>query len=140
LSAGRFCYVLNSRQMGKSSLRIQTARRLREAGAICASVDLSLIGSQEITRDQWYAGIVRVLANSFGPFPNFDLRDWWKERSLLSPSQKFGEFIDYVLSFPPKQYVVFVDEIDSILALQGGGDDFFAVIRSFYNLRAEDSR
>jgi AAA-like domain len=140
LSSGRFCYVLNSRQMGKSSLRIQTARRLRDAGSICASVDLSLIGSQEITRDQWYAGIVRVLANSFGPFPDFDLRTWWKERSLLSPSQKFGEFIDYVLSFSPKQYIVFIDEIDSILALQGGGDDFFAVIRSFYNLRAEDPR
>ena len=30
LMAGEFCYVLNSRQMGKSSLQVQTMKRLRE--------------------------------------------------------------------------------------------------------------
>ncbi|MBD0314459.1 MAG: hypothetical protein ICV86_16925, partial [Microcoleus sp. T3-bin5] len=29
LRAGEFCYVLNSRQMGKSSLRVQTMQRLQ---------------------------------------------------------------------------------------------------------------
>ena len=31
LSQGQFCYVLTSRQMGKSSLMVRTAARLREA-------------------------------------------------------------------------------------------------------------
>ena len=31
LTNGEFCYVLTSRQMGKSSLMIRTASRLREA-------------------------------------------------------------------------------------------------------------
>jgi len=30
LKAGEFCYVLNSRQMGKSSLRVQTMARLQQ--------------------------------------------------------------------------------------------------------------
>jgi hypothetical protein len=43
-----------------------------------------------------------------------------------------------ILSVGDKKYVVFIDEIDSILSVPGGGDDFFAVIRSFYNARAEN--
>jgi hypothetical protein len=35
LSAGEFCYVLNARQMGKSSLGVHTMQRLREKGAAC---------------------------------------------------------------------------------------------------------
>jgi hypothetical protein len=139
LSAGRFCYVLNSRQMGKSSLRIQTSTRLRKQGILCASVDLSLIGSQGVTQEQWYAGVIRVLANSFGPLPEFDLRKWWNTRDLLSAPQRLGEFVDFILSARTNSYVVFIDEIDSILSAPGGGDDFFALIRSFFNARAENA-
>jgi len=32
LKAGEFCYVLNSRQMGKSSLMVRTLAQLQEAG------------------------------------------------------------------------------------------------------------
>ncbi|MEW6499296.1 MAG: hypothetical protein AB1589_43490, partial [Cyanobacteriota bacterium] len=32
LKAGEFCYVLNSRQMGKSSLQVQTMQRLQAEG------------------------------------------------------------------------------------------------------------
>ncbi|MGB3513631.1 MAG: hypothetical protein WBA93_31385, partial [Microcoleaceae cyanobacterium] len=44
LMAGEFCYVLNSRQMGKSSLRVQTMQRLDASGIICAAIDLTAIG------------------------------------------------------------------------------------------------
>jgi hypothetical protein len=36
------------------------------------------------------------------------------------------------------QIVIFVDEIDSILSLSFSIDDFFALIRSCYNLRADN--
>jgi hypothetical protein len=42
--AGQFCYILTARQMGKSSLVMRTAVRLREAGICTAYVDLSAIG------------------------------------------------------------------------------------------------
>ncbi|MBD3561453.1 hypothetical protein H6S82_21795, partial [Planktothrix sp. FACHB-1355] len=41
MMAGEFCYVLNSRQMGKSSLRVQMVRRLAANGVVCAVVDLT---------------------------------------------------------------------------------------------------
>jgi hypothetical protein len=43
LKAGEFCYILNSRQMGKSSLRVKTMARLQAEGIICAFIDLILV-------------------------------------------------------------------------------------------------
>ncbi len=37
LKNGQYCYVLNSRQMGKSSLWAQTQKRLQEDNIDCAS-------------------------------------------------------------------------------------------------------
>ena len=37
LTDGEFCYVLNSRQMGKSSLRVSTMQRLQALGVACAA-------------------------------------------------------------------------------------------------------
>jgi len=36
LMAGDYCFVFNSRQMGKSSLRLRTMQRLKEEGVRCA--------------------------------------------------------------------------------------------------------
>ena len=53
LKAGEFCYVLNSRQMGKSSLRVRTMQRLQAEGIACAAVDITAIGTSDITPEQW---------------------------------------------------------------------------------------
>ena len=42
LKAGEFCYVLNSRQMGKSSLRVRTMQRLQAEGIACAGIDTAV--------------------------------------------------------------------------------------------------
>jgi hypothetical protein len=55
LQRGEFCYVLNSRQMGKSSLLVRTKHRLQQEGFHCAAVDLSAVGSEQITPLQWYS-------------------------------------------------------------------------------------
>src|ERR1700736_6103300 len=44
LRRGEFCYVLTSRQMGKSSLMVRTAARLRKQGATVVVLDLTRIG------------------------------------------------------------------------------------------------
>jgi hypothetical protein len=44
LMAGEFCYVLTSRQMGKSSLMVHTTARLRAEGVAVAVLDLTSIG------------------------------------------------------------------------------------------------
>ena len=53
LMKGEFCYVLASRQMGKSSLRVQMLHELRQKGMHCASIDLTSMGSS-INQQQWY--------------------------------------------------------------------------------------
>src|SRR5438270_5464053 len=58
LRRGEFCYVLTSRQMGKSSLMVHTAARLRQAGTRVVVLDLTAIG-QNLSLDQWYGGLIR---------------------------------------------------------------------------------
>jgi WD40 repeat protein len=138
LKAGEFCYVFNSRQMGKSSLRVQTRRRLETEGIACAAIDLTKIGSQDLTPDRWYAGLVRGLAIGFNLSDKFNLRTWWREQEMLSPVQRLGEFIENVLlELVTENIVIFVDEIDSVLSLGFPTDNFFAFIRNCYNERAE---
>ncbi len=139
LKAGEFCYVLNSRQMGKSSLRVRTMQRLQAEGIACAAIDMTAIGTSDITPEQWYAGVIYSLISSLELYETFDLGTWWTERGLLSYVQRFSRFIEEVL-LPsiPQQIVIFVDEIDSILSLKFNIDDFFAVIRDCYNKRADN--
>jgi hypothetical protein len=137
LKAGDFCYVLNSRQMGKSSLRVQTMQRLQAEGIACAVIDLTRIGSQELSADQWYAGIVSTLVSGFELAETFDLRSWWNERHHISPVLRWSQFIEEVLLTKISQtIVIFVDEIDSVLSLKFPTDDFFASIRNCYEQRA----
>ncbi|MBD2411715.1 hypothetical protein FACHB389_24165 [Nostoc calcicola FACHB-389] len=137
LKAGEFCYVLNSRQMGKSSLRVRTMQRLQAEGIACADIDITAIGTLDITSEQWYAGVINGIINSLNLYESFDLNDWWSSHSSLSSINRFSEFIDKILlKSISEKIVIFVDEIDSVLSLEFNIDDFFALIREFYNSRA----
>ncbi|OKH46957.1 Chase2 sensor protein [Calothrix sp. HK-06] len=135
LLAGEYCYVLNSRQMGKSSLRIRTMYKLQAQDIACVEIELSGIGSQEITASQWYGGIIQELISGFEL--KIDRRSWWRQQEDLSPVQRLGEFIEKVLLTQLKQnIVIFIDEIDSVLSLSFATDEFFALIRNCYDKRA----
>ncbi|NJS11388.1 MAG: hypothetical protein HC789_13930 [Microcoleus sp. CSU_2_2] len=140
LKAGEFCYVLNSRQMGKSSLQVRTIQRLRNEGIACAAIDISEIGNRGVTPEQWYAGLLRILENNFNLSDVVNVRTWWRDRNFLAPVQRLSEFIETVLlANISTNIVIFIDEIDSILALDFPADDFLALIRSCYNKRANNS-
>lgn len=131
LKAGEFCYVLNSRQMGKSSLRVRTMHRLQAEGFACAAIDLTKIGSQDITPDQWYAGVMRRLVVSFQLSHQINLQSWLRDRAFLPPVQRLSEFIEQILLESIEQkIIIFIDEIDSVLSLNFQNDDFFAFIRA----------
>ena len=135
LQAREYCYVLNSRQTGKSSLRVKTMGKLLAQGIACAEVELNGIGSEQITAQQWYGGIIQELASGFQLQVN--RRSWLREHEDLSPVQRLGEFIEKVLLTQISQdIVIFVDEIDSVLNLDFPTDDFFALLRTCYNKRA----
>ena len=138
LKRGEFCYVLNSRQMGKSSLRVQVMQRLQREGYACAAIDITSIGTANLTPEQWYGGIINHLVNSLELYPAFDLSSWWSQQQVLSPMQRLSDFLDTVLlKLIEQPIVIFVDEIDSVLGLSFNLDDFFALIRDCYNRRAD---
>lgn len=134
LQKGQFCYVLNSRQMGKSSLRVRVMQELK-AEAICLFIDLTGMGTQDLTSEKWYAGIVNALVSSSQI--KFNWRHWWREkRDLLTPVQRLGLFIEEVLLVEISQKVIiFIDEIDRVLSQNFVLDDFFALIHSCYQKR-----
>ncbi|PAX53600.1 WD40 domain-containing protein [Brunnivagina elsteri] len=139
LKAGEFCYVLNSRQMGKSSLRVQTMKRLQQEGIACAAIDISVV---DATPEQWYAGVIDSIATGLNLY-QFDIDTWWSENQLLPYAQRFSNFLtEVVLESINTQIIIFIDEIDSILSLrsQFNTDDFFAAIREFYNRRADNPK
>ncbi|MBN3897218.1 MAG: ABC transporter substrate-binding protein [Nostoc sp. NOS(2021)] len=138
LKAGEFCYVLNSRQMGKSSLRVRTMQRLQEEGIACAEIDITAIGTHNVTPDEWYAGVIDSLVKSLKLNDTFDLGNWWKAQKLLPPLRRLGKFLEEeMLTSIHKKIVIFVDEIDSVLSLSFSTEDFFALIRFCYNQRAD---
>lgn len=139
LKLGEFCYILNSRQMGKSSLRVQIMQRLRKEGFVCAAIDLSEIGHHQITLEQWYASFTYALASGLNLLSPVNFRSWWRDHEFLSPLQRLSEFVDQVVIHTISQPIaIFIDEIDSVLNLRFEIDDFFILLRSFYNKRADN--
>ncbi|WP_392476715.1 AAA-like domain-containing protein [Nostoc sp. C110] len=137
LKAEKFCYVLNSRQSGKSSLRVRTMQRLREDGVQCAAVDLSAGGIQNVPPEQWYADLIDTLIDSFEL--NVDFGDWWESNQLNSLVTRFRKFLEEILLVEiGENIVIFIDEIDSVLSLNFPTDDFFALIRACYNKRVDN--
>jgi hypothetical protein len=117
LLSGEFCYVFNSRQMGKSSLRVHTMHRLQAAGIRCGVIDITIIGIEDVTPEQWYASLLNSLIISFQL--NVNLGAWWKEYTHLSLPNRLNEFLRTVLLVQVEQpIVIFIDEIDSVLSLE----------------------
>ena len=135
LKAGEYCYVFNSRQMGKSSLRVRVMQRLLEEGVACGVVEITSIVEVGATSEQWYLGLIRRLARSLRL--KIKVLEWWHHRTGLSPIQRFSEFVeDVLLPAIAQPIVIFIDEIDSLFQFDFN-DDFFALIRAFYQERAE---
>ncbi len=138
LLEGEFCYVLNSRQMGKSSLQVRTMDRLQQQGVHCATLDLATLGTQDLTAEQWYASIIHTLIKEFNLDLNF--RKWWQEHQVISQLQRVTSFFETIL-LPQVAgaIVIFIDEVDSVLGLSFPSDDFFALIRGCYSKRNQSS-
>src|SRR5437763_16306476 len=86
LKRGEFCYVLTSRQMGKSSLMMHTTARLRAEGVRVAILDLQALG-QNLTPEQWYGGLLRHLGRQLDPSGELEdaLDDFWFSQDRLGP-------------------------------------------------------
>ena len=136
LRQGDFCYVLTSRQMGKSSLMVRTVRRLRQERQHVAVLDLTAIG-QNLTVEQWYDGLMARLGQQLDL--EDELLEFWRAHGEWGPLQRWTTaFEKVVLPNRPGQIIVFVDEIDIVRSLPFSTDEFFAAIRECHNRRSRD--
>jgi outer membrane lipoprotein-sorting protein len=159
LLRGDFCYVLTPRQMGKSSLMVRTAQRLRARGVAVAALDLTAIG-QNLRPEQWYDGLLLGLGRQLNLEEH--LERFWQAHGRLGPCQRFFLALQEVVlpalgspprsltasadgappagatdgGDPPSGLVIFVDEIDTVRSLPFSTDEFFAAIRECYNRRS----
>jgi hypothetical protein len=141
LSQGEFCYVLDSRQIGKSSLMLRTAGRLREEGSLAIILDLTALG-QNLTAEQWYAGLLGKVAKELWQM-DIDLEDeldeFWLAHPQMGPFQRWMSALrEVVLAKTQRPVVIFLDEIDAVRSLPFSTDEFFAGIREAYNRRTRD--
>jgi tetratricopeptide (TPR) repeat protein len=136
LKSGQFCYVLTSRQMGKSSLMVRTAVRLRADDVSVAVLDLTAIG-QNVTAEQWYEGLLGLIGQQLNL--EDELESFWLDNKRIGPFQRWMRAIrEVVMARRRGRIVIFVDEIDAVRSLSFSTDEFFAGIREFYNWRTED--
>lgn len=140
LLAGEYCYVLNSRQMGKSSLRSRTQQRLQGAGVRCATLDLSGGIDSDITNEGWCYTLIDLISRELALQTHPSLAGWWAAQAPLSPHSRLERFLEtVVLAQTQEPVVIFIDEVDTVLSLTAvNRDDFFALLRACYNRRASD--
>lgn len=137
LQSGEFCYVLNTRQIGKSSLMVRAAQQLRAEGHLVAILDLTAIG-QNVTIEEWYDGLLTLLAEQVRM--RDALEDFWLSHERLGPLQRWMEAIQcIILNQRSERLFLFVDEIDAVRSLPFSTDEFFVAIRECYNRRVQDS-
>lgn len=135
LGQGRFCYVLTSRQMGKSSLMVRTAERLRKHSCTVVILDLTAIG-QNLTAEQWYEGLLNELGKQVRL--EDELEKFWFKHEHVAPLRRWMRaLIELVLPRCAGPLVIFIDEIDAVRSLSFSTDEFFAGIRELYNQRAQ---
>ena len=140
VKAGKFAYVFNCRQMGKSSLRVRTEIRLKAEQIRCAAVDLSAVGTEEVSAAQWYRTLIGELNRCLALLSPQEVNAWLEKQEGVTPVYQLHCFIEDVVlvRIPNQQIVVFVDEIDSVLSLSFPANDFFSWIRACYNRQVDN--
>lgn len=131
---GEYAHVLTTRQVGKSSLMVSTAQRLAAEGVATVTIDLNYYG-KATSDDRWYQGILTTITGEL-KF-EFNVPDWWQSHDHLVAAQRLELFFREILLVKiDTPVVIFIDEIEVTRGLRFK-DDFFALIRSLYNARAQ---
>jgi hypothetical protein len=144
LAAGRHCHVLAPRQVGKTSLRMRTRRRLESeagGGRRCVSVDFTALGTEvaetDEAQDRWYLTLAAEMARGLG-LALSDVSAHWRAMGDIRGVDRFTRFVrDVFLPATEGPVVVFFDEINTLLRLRFRGE-WLGALRALHNERAVD--
>ena len=116
LSEGELCYLLDTRQVGKTSLLARTALNLRQAGATVLLLDMSAVCSKDVEAAQWYATLLYQSGVETGT--TAECMAFWREHSEITLTARWFEAIEnIILPHVPGMLYLFVDEVDAVRTL-----------------------
>lgn len=108
---GEFCYILTSRQVGKSSLMFRTALRLRAQGVRSVILDLNAVGTSS-ERESWYYTLLIKVGQAVSL--RAELRACWQSEPELDCVHRWIEGRRTILrQRNDLRLAIFVDEVDS---------------------------
>jgi WD40 repeat protein len=136
LAQGDFAYVLNSRQMGKSSLAVRIKGQLESLGVACAFVDLTRLGATGADPEKWFTGLLLETGRSLGM--RDEVMAFLRANADLAAVDRFFLFLREVAQGSSGPIVLFIDEIDATRSLPFSSDDLFTGLRELWNGRATD--
>ena len=137
LRRGEYCYILETRQVGKSSLVVRAASRLRaEGGVTIAAIDLQMFGNTA-TLEQWCES--QLLQIGLAVDREDEVEQFWSEHRHLGPLDRWLTGIrQVVLPGTAGLLIIFIDEIDFIRGLPFPTDEYFGGIRGLHSARSTD--
>ncbi|MFZ1025446.1 MAG: AAA-like domain-containing protein [Limnoraphis robusta] len=137
LKCGKFCSVFEARQMGKSSLLVRMKRNLEAEGFCCISLDMSSISGEQKQDESWYKCLLFQILIELDLIQTIQFHTWWEKYIALTPIQRFHQFIREIITIylPHKKLLFLIDEVDSLLRLPFSLDNFFSLIRFYYDQR-----
>src|SRR2546423_1683012 len=93
LLRGEYCYLLDARQMGKSSLMARTDQRLRRDGIAAAGLDLQRLGNL-LSPEEWYEGLLQLVGEGLGL--SEELAQYWGANERMSPLRRWISALRHV--------------------------------------------
>ena len=133
---GEFCYVLTSRQMGKSSLMVRTAARLRAGGRRGRGPRPHRHRPEPLRRAVVRRACCAASAGSSTWKTSWRSSGWQHERARPAAALDGGAAARWCCPRSRAALVIFIDEIDAVRSLPFSTDEFFAAIRECYNRRS----
>jgi hypothetical protein len=138
LTKGNYCYILNARQTGKSSLCNRIVDNLKKCDpkVDSAIIDLTGLAVPQLTWRQFCFGITETIIKpeNLNIMTSDELDEWWKGfGDDIAPLQRHINFLEeYVLKQLDRRVVIFIDEADRLFSFSepANTDAFLAFIRS----------
>lgn len=144
------CHILNARHMGKTSLRnrLQAILEDEDYNYLIIEFDCSSLQTDTTTSEFYFQLAESFLSQIENSLPSkitfgshADLQSWWNSQANLTSLARFEKFIEYiVLKQTDQKILITFDEIDKFLNLDVHTDDFFHLIRAYYQRRGSRYR
>lgn len=134
LEGGELCYLLDTRQVGKTSLLARCGHQLRQRGHTTVLLDMSGLCSSDLEAGQWYLAMLRGISHTTQTTE--ECMALWRSLPELDPLTRWRQVLEtIVLPRLTGRLYLFLDEIDALQNLTFPTQAFLGAIREFYQHR-----